>query len=204
MKNPRRSHWIEAYGVKDLAEHSWYQEAAFVSMDFVAGTGLAADDPIIDVGGGGSVFAAELLDAGFTDITVLDISPPALEASRLQLGARAAKIHWVEGDVLSAVPHRSYRLWHDRALLHFFVDSDEERAYGELMAESVPSGGWAILGVYGVDGPATCAGLPVRRHDERSLERVAVAFDVVEFVHHPHRTPWDAVQQMLFGLFRRR
>ena len=45
---------------------------------------MAADGAsIIDIGGGTSTFVDHLLDAGFTDITVLDLTGQALEESRL-------------------------------------------------------------------------------------------------------------------------
>ena len=63
-------------------------------MEFVELFNLPLDANIIDIGGGDSYFAGALLDKGYQNIYVLDISVNAIERAKQRLGARSAKVHW--------------------------------------------------------------------------------------------------------------
>jgi hypothetical protein len=73
--------WNAAYAGRGIAGVSWYQPVPTVSLDLVEGLGVPHDRPVIDAGGGGSSLASELVGRGFADVTVLDISALALEAT---------------------------------------------------------------------------------------------------------------------------
>jgi len=73
-------HWDEAYSTRGIGV-SWYQAVPAVSLELVETLGVSRDTAVIDVGGGGASLAHELVERGFTDITVLDISQEALDAT---------------------------------------------------------------------------------------------------------------------------
>jgi 2-polyprenyl-3-methyl-5-hydroxy-6-metoxy-1,4-benzoquinol methylase len=50
---------------------------------------------IIDVGGGQSFLVDRLLDSGFKQVAVLDISNAAIEATKARLGERASLVEWM-------------------------------------------------------------------------------------------------------------
>lgn len=77
----RAEHWDEAYSTRGIDGVSWYQAAPVVSLELVEALGVSRESAVIDVGGGGSFFADELVAQGFTDVTVLDISAEALDAT---------------------------------------------------------------------------------------------------------------------------
>ena len=60
---------------------SWYEPIPAVSLELVEALGVSPEAAVIDVGGGGSFLADELVGRGFTDVTVLDISTAALAAT---------------------------------------------------------------------------------------------------------------------------
>ncbi|HYD90236.1 MAG TPA: SAM-dependent methyltransferase, partial [Flavobacterium sp.] len=70
----KKAHWENIYTTKQADEVSWYQPGAQTSVEFVNRAGLSPEASIIDIGGGDSYFAEQLLDNGFKDITVVDIS----------------------------------------------------------------------------------------------------------------------------------
>jgi hypothetical protein len=74
-------HWDDAYSGRGVAGVSWYQAVPAVSLELVDALRLPRDIAVIDAGGGGSFFADELVARGFGDITVLDISAAALDAT---------------------------------------------------------------------------------------------------------------------------
>jgi 2-polyprenyl-3-methyl-5-hydroxy-6-metoxy-1,4-benzoquinol methylase len=77
----RAEHWDEAYSSRGVDGVSWYQSVPAVSLELVETLGVARDRAVIDVGGGGAFLADELVARGYTDITVLDISSAALDAT---------------------------------------------------------------------------------------------------------------------------
>ncbi|MET0730525.1 MAG: class I SAM-dependent methyltransferase, partial [Solirubrobacterales bacterium] len=72
---------------------------------------LSPRAPIIDVGGGASGLAGELLSRGYEDLTVADISDAALEKARDRLGRGAQRIQWVVADARAHNFGRSFALW---------------------------------------------------------------------------------------------
>jgi len=52
-----------------------------------------------------------LLDEGFVNITVLDISAKSLE--------KANKVNWVVSNITEFEPNMTFDVWHDRATFHF-------------------------------------------------------------------------------------
>lgn len=197
-------HWDASYA-NGADRVSWAQSHATVSLELIAELGVAHDAPVIDVGGGASPLTGELLDRGFADLTVLDISALALQSARERLGERAAEVAWIEGDLRHWRPARRYGLWHDRAVLHFLTDPGDQAAYATLAADTVAPGGHAIIATFAPDGPERCSGLPVVRYAPEDLaallgERFAVVADRRE----AHHTPGGAVQQFSWIAARRR
>ena len=70
---------------------SWYQPRPDVSLDLITTAAPDRDAAIIDIGGGTSALTDHLLDRGYSDITVLDISEAALKRARERLGAEAGR-----------------------------------------------------------------------------------------------------------------
>ena len=54
---------------------------------------------VIDVGGGASTLVDDLVDRGYSNVTVLDLSGAALDAARARLGKRGDRVHWICADV---------------------------------------------------------------------------------------------------------
>jgi ubiquinone/menaquinone biosynthesis C-methylase UbiE len=89
---------------------------------FIEQAGLDKDVAIIDVGGGASTLVDDLLDRGYSDVTVLDISLKAIASAKDRLGRRAASVAWIVADIaLVELSEHRYDFWHDRAVFHFLV-----------------------------------------------------------------------------------
>ncbi len=86
----RQAHWENVYTSKRENEVSWFQESPAPSLALIEAIGAAPSAAIIDIGGGASRLADELIGRGFHDITVLDLSAAALDAAKARLGERAA------------------------------------------------------------------------------------------------------------------
>lgn len=197
--NPR-AHWDTIYRTKSADEVSWYQEHAVRSLDFIRGTGVPLTARIIDVGGGVSTLVDDLLAAGYADITVADISPVALDATRARLGALADRVTWLEADITRArLPAKHFDVWHDRAVFHFLTDAADRARYVGQVRHAVKSGGHVIVATFATDGPERCSGLPIVRYGPESLHaEFGDDFRLAESARETHVTPAGAEQRFVY------
>ena len=203
QSDDRKAHWEAVYEQKGETEVSWFQESPDLSLELIAQYAPTPDAAIIDVGGGASRLVDELVKRGYGDVTVLDLSQAALQAAQDRLGASAARVTWIAADATTWRPARSYDLWHDRAAFHFLTDPADRARYVERLAEALKPGGHAIIATFALDGPQTCSGLPIERYGAAALAKaLGEGFALVETRQHAHATPWGAVQNFQFSVFR--
>ncbi len=197
----REEHWNRVYETKGPDDISWYQAKPAISMRLIAAAGVSTGEPIVDIGSGTSLLIDCLLDAGFNDLTVLDISSAALEQARQRLGAGAARVKWIEADVTTFHAARPFGLWHDRAVFHFLTDPADQQKYVSALKSAIPAGAHAIIGTFAIDGPEKCSGLIVARYDAERIQTVlGKGFRLIEQVDETHVTPWQSEQR--FSFFR--
>lgn len=202
MNDARAGHWDDRYRTVGSRSVSWFADEPTTSLRLLRAAGLGVTSSVIDVGGGASHLVDRLLDAGTTDVTVVDVSQVALDEAAARVGADRAA--WVCTDLLDWTPDRQWDLWHDRAVLHFLTTPAEVATYRRLVGRAVADGGHAVVGGFATDGPTTCSGLHVAR---RSPDEVAAVFgptfEVVEHHREVHRTPSGAEQPFTWVVLRR-
>ncbi|KRP87488.1 SAM-dependent methyltransferase [Bradyrhizobium yuanmingense] len=200
----RSNHWDHVYATKGEAEVSWYQDSPAISLAMIRAAGSDRDTTIIDVGGGASRLVDALLQDGYRDIAVLDLSANALAAAKKRIGQAASTVDWIVADATTWRPARTYDVWHDRAAFHFLTDPRDRVAYVERLRSAVRPGGHVIIATFAPDGPEKCSGLPVQRHDSASLAaELGPEFKLVETRSETHHTPWHSTQAFQFSRFRR-
>lgn len=204
MTADTKEHWEQAYTVKKSDDASWFEPTPTTSLALIRESGIGPGASIIDVGGGASHLAAELLRLGFKDVTVADISRAALEQAQAELGSEVAAVSIVEADVRRHMFAGSFDLWHDRALFHFMVQPDDRDGYLRTLWDSVRPDGFVILATFGPDGPERCSGLPVCRYSATEMARLLGAeFALLSSCLHMHTTPGGKEQQFQYALLRR-
>jgi SAM-dependent methyltransferase len=200
----RKAHWENVYSTKGDNEVSWFQESPVPSLELID---LAKPGPasvIADIGGGASHLVDALIDRGFINVIVLDLSEAALDAARIRLGDKAGRAQWIAADVTKWQPTQLFDIWHDRAAFHFLTTAADQAAYVERVAKAVKPGGHVIIGTFAMNGPERCSGLPIVRYDAASLGRVLGGdFELLHTRLHDHVTPWAAIQHFQFSVFRR-
>jgi trans-aconitate methyltransferase len=202
--SPPEAHWESVHAAKGAGEVSWWQEPDSLWLDLIERAGVAPADPVVDVGAGASLLVDALLDAGFTDVTVLDLSTSALDRVARRLGPRGAGVRLVAADVTGYRGGRPYALWHDRAVFHFLTEAADRAAYRESLLANLAPGGLAVLAVFAPDGPESCSGLPVRRYALAELvDELGPGFTLVHGERRVHTTPWGAEQPFTVALMRR-
>ena len=195
----RQQHWEGVYRNKAVDEVSWFQPHAASSLRLIEGC-ADKDARIIDVGGGASVLVDGLLDAGYRNLTVLDLAETALAACRTRLGARAASVQWIAGDITQVeLPAAHYDVWHDRAVFHFLTDPADRARYVEQVLKSVKPGGHVIVATFGPGGPLQCSGLEVVRYAPDALHaEFGAPFRVLGHETEIHQTPAGKEQEFVY------
>ncbi|MDE5452164.1 methyltransferase domain-containing protein [Bradyrhizobium sp. CSA112] len=200
----RQAHWENVYTTKGENEVSWFQQSPAPSLELIVQAGATRTPAIIDIGGGASRLVDNLIEQGFEDVTVLDLSGAALAAAKSRLGADAERVSWIVADATTWEPGRAYDIWHDRAAFHFLTEASDRAAYIARLERALKIGGHAIIATFAPDGPEKCSGLPVARYDSASLGRtLGATFKLVHTQRHEHATPWDSRQNFQFSVFRR-
>ena len=199
----RQQHWNAAYQADGPTDVSWYQTCPTLSLALIAATSVAKEASIIDVGGGASTLVDGLLDAGYSSLTVLDLSGTALDQARYRLDERAAAVDWFHGDVTTFQPPRRFEIWHDRAVFHFLTDPADRRGYVSSLLRTLQPGGHVIISTFAPDGPPKCSGLDVMRYDETSIAaELGPEFTLRESRHETHLTPWQSEQRFIYCRFQ--
>lgn len=155
------------------------------SLDLLHGFYMPPNAPIIDIGGGESRLVDHLLDEGYTDVTVLNISAGVLERAKRRLGERATAVQWIVSDITTFRPKRKYAVWHDRATFHFLTTAEQIRTYLDALTLATPA--YLVMGAVSENGPEECNGLPVKRYTESALEQqLQEQYQKRECIHEEH------------------
>ena len=195
-----KQHWENLYTNKPADSVSWYQRHAENSLRLIIRTDVPKSASIIDVGGGASTLVDDLLDMGYTALTVLDLSGSALLCSKRRLAGRANLVHWMEANVTDApLGLHQYDIWHDRAVFHFLNREEERHAYVAAVMRAVKPGGHVIVSTFAEDGPLQCSGLPVTRYSAEALHGAfGNHFTLVQHTKEDHLTPTGNVQKFIY------
>jgi len=197
------AHWDDAYALGETT-HSWFQQQPRMSLRMLDAAGATAADSVIEVGGGASPLAGALLDRGYRDITVLDVSAAGLAYARQRLGARAERVQWLVADIRAWEPGRRYRIWHDRAVLHFLTAAQDRRQYLRALGRATEPDAVAVFGCFSPDGPPRCSGLPVARYSPLELAgELGSAWTLISQDREDHITPAGVTQPFTWAALRK-
>ncbi|GAC1438216.1 MAG: class I SAM-dependent methyltransferase [Sediminibacterium sp.] len=200
-----KQHWEKVFATREETEVSWFQVYPKTSMEFIELFQLPLTASIIDIGGGDSHLADALLDKGYQNIWVLDISANALERAKKRLGERARKVHWIVSDITEFEPPVHYDLWHDRAAFHFLTNKEAINKYVSIAEDGIRAGGYLVLGTFSENGPDACSGLKITQYNEASMSaRFEEGFNRIRCITEDHTTPFHTAQNFLFCSFQRK
>ncbi len=196
-------HWQKVYQTKKADEVSWYCPRLESSLALIDRAGVDCGEEVIDIGGGASTLVDDLVKRGYGRITVLDVSPAALEVPKARLGLRARGVAWLAADILDVdLGEARFGLWHDRAVFHFLIQKHDREIYLAALRRAIKPGGQVVMGVFGADGPMKCSGLDAMRYDAAALHtELGDSFALLESRIEVHTTPSGGRQQFQFCRF---
>lgn len=202
--NNTKTHWEKIYETKAASDFSWFQPYPHTSVDFIDLFKLPKNASIIDIGGGDSPLADALLELGFTNISVLDISAWSIARAKARLGERAATITWIEKDIVDFEPQCKYDFWHDRAAFHFLTTKIQIIKYLAIVKKGIKFGGHLVLGTFSDKSPDKWRGLGVRQYSEASMSALFEKdFKRIKCIEETHLTPLSTLQNFVFCSFQR-
>ncbi|MEO5645369.1 MAG: class I SAM-dependent methyltransferase [Bacteroidia bacterium] len=205
METNTKAHWENVFATKTENEVSWFQAYPKTSVEFLELFDLPVDANIIDIGGGDSHFIDVLIEKGYKNIYLLDISSNAIERTKNRLGANADKVKCIISDVVDFIPPVQFDFWHDRAAFHFLTNEDQVNRYVSLAEKGIRKNGYLILGTFSESGPKKCSGLEIKQYSEVSMSaRFEIAFDRIKCVEENHTTPFHTLQHFLFCSFSKK
>jgi SAM-dependent methyltransferase len=200
----RKKHWENIYQTKELKDVSWFQPTPETSLDFFKQFNVPATAKVIDIGGGDSFLVDHLLDLGYKDISVLDISAAAIDRAKQRLGEKAKNVKWIIADAATFKPTEKYDFWHDRAAFHFLTDEQEISNYLQTAQESINPTGILVIGTFSEQGPKKCSGIEIKQYSEASMtDRLKRFFEKIKCITVDHKTPFDTIQNFVFCSFRK-
>jgi 2-polyprenyl-3-methyl-5-hydroxy-6-metoxy-1,4-benzoquinol methylase len=201
----KRSHWENIYKTKNLEEVSWYEQIPKTSLDFIDQFKVAKDAKIIDIGGGDSFLVDNLIDLGFSNITVLDISETAILKAKTRLGEKGKNVKWIIADAAGFVPVEKYDFWHDRAAFHFLTGEAEIESYINTVQKNMNKSAILVIGTFSENGPKKCSGIEIKQYSENALTSVLKKFfEKIKCITVDHKTPFNTIQNFIFCSFRKK
>lgn len=198
-------HWEGIYTTKQFSEVSWYQAIPETSLRLIESVNPPKEAAIIDIGGGDSLLVDHLLEIGFSDLTVLDISVTALKRAKERLGDKSAGVTWIASDVAQFSSLKQFDIWHDRAAFHFLTTEEDRSAYIRNASNQIKKGGHLIIGTFSENGPKKCSGIEIKQYSIESLSALFTSdFELLQGFTTNHSTPSGGIQNFVFCVMRRR
>jgi cyclopropane fatty-acyl-phospholipid synthase-like methyltransferase len=196
-----KTHWEKVYETKSPKEVSWTQEIPETSLRLIREANVPKDAAIIDIGGGDSKLVDFLLQEGFTNLTVLDISENSLERAKKRLKEKAEMVQWIVSDINEFNPTKKYAIWHDRAVFHFVTEEENIKRYVEIVSKYTTD--HFIIGTFSENGPLKCSGLDIKQYNQEKLFHLfGHTFDLTSCFTEDHKTPFDTIQNFIFASFK--
>jgi SAM-dependent methyltransferase len=204
-----KEHWNTIYASRKVSNLGWYETKATPSIDLLAKCKIDRADPILDVGAGASTFIDYLVGEGYTRIFAADISEIALAKLKDRLGSeRTMKVKWIVDDITQ--PRiinnlRNIALWHDRAMLHFLFEPQQQQAYLSTLKKVTRKGGYVIIAAFSLKGVNQCSGLTVKNYDQNMLaDFLGDEFRLLEFFDYLYQMPSGNTRPYIYTLFQRK
>lgn len=203
-----QDHWEKVYQRNREDQLGWYEKLPVPSLDLIESCHLNKNARILIVGAGTTTLVDELLKTGYTNIIANDISTQALEKIRKRLGNElSAGVRFIVDDLTKPsdlLSSGEVDLWHDRAVLHFFTEPQQQEAYFKGLNQLVRIGGYSLIASFNLNGAEKCSGLSICRYDEHLLsEKLGKGYKLVRSFDYTHMMPDGQERAYVYTLFRR-
>ena len=202
-------HWNNAYQKSPVTNLGWYEENPTPSIELIETCNLTKDALIFNAGAGATTLIAQLLVKGYENIVVNDIAAAALTELSNNLSLhKNARINYIVDDLTNPselLKLKNIDLWHDRAVLHFFTEENQQKAYFDLLKRTLKPKGFVILAEFNLEGAKKCSGLDVFNYNEEMLqERLGADFELLKSFNYTYTQPSGNTREYVYTLFQKK
>ncbi|WP_372794369.1 class I SAM-dependent methyltransferase [Lutibacter sp.] len=201
-------HWNNAYQKTPIDSLGWYEEDPIPSLELISACNLSKDSLIFNAGVGAATLIEILLNKGYSNIVVNDISSAALTELKNNLGEHNnSHVQFILDDLtnpIALLKLKNVDLWHDRAVLHFFTTETQQKAYFDLIKKVLKPNGYVILAEFNLEGAKKCSGLDIVNYNEEMLqERLGTDFKLLKSFNYTYTQPSGGLREYVYTLFQR-
>ncbi|OGS74601.1 MAG: hypothetical protein A3F91_01305 [Flavobacteria bacterium RIFCSPLOWO2_12_FULL_35_11] len=202
-------HWNAAYQKSPITNLGWYEENPTPSVELIEACNLSKDALIFNAGAGATTLISELLKKGYVNMMLNDIATAALAELESHLPPyKNAHIQFVVDDLTNPselLKLKNVDLWHDRAVLHFFTEEKQQKAYFDLLKAALKPKGFVILAEFNLEGAKKCSGLDVFNYNEEMLqERLGSDFELLKSFNYTYIQPSGNTKEYVYTLFQKK
>lgn len=202
-----KEHWNKIYSSRDVDKLSWYEEIPEPSIKLLSKCHINKDEFVLDVGAGASTFIDYLINQGFSNVIATDISEIALNKLKERLGKeKASRVRWIVDDITQPIHIQNLRdisVWHDRAVLHFLLQENQQQEYLSTLKKILKRGGYVIIAAFSLEGAKRCSGLDVKNYDQNILAKfLGDDFSLLEYFNYTHYMPSGEPRKYIYTLFQ--
>ena len=208
-KSESKLHWTKVYNNATIERLGWYENNPKQSLDLIKECNLSKDSKIFNAGAGATTLVDELINLGYQNIIANDISKPALDNLAQRIGEKESKkIRFIVEDLTNPKELLSLKdidLWHDRAVLHFLTQKNQQETYFDLLKKLVKSKGYVIIAEFNLDGAKKCSGLDVVNYDKKMIQqRLGTDFKLLKSFDYIYTMPAGDKRPYIYTLFQRK
>ncbi|MCZ7355348.1 MAG: class I SAM-dependent methyltransferase [Candidatus Methanoperedens sp.] len=208
MNSSSKEHWNEIYTWLETEELGWYEKTPAPSIKLLSKCRISKDESILDVGAGASTFIDHLINQGFKNIIAADISEIALNKLKERLGKeKASMVRWIVDDITQPIHIQDLRdiaVWHDRAVLHFLLEENQQHMYLSTLKKVIKKGGYVIIAAFSLKGAKKCSGLDVKNYDQNMLAKfLGEDFSLIEYFDYTCYMPSGEPRPYIYALFQK-
>ncbi len=202
-----KTHWDNAYKNISTKNLGWFESDPKLSIELIEKCGLNKNSVIFNAGAGTSKLINLLIKKGYENIIINDISSIALKKLQKELQNKPS-IRFIQDDLtnpkkLSKI--NKVDLWHDRAVLHFFLEKYQQKNYFNLLKKVVKKNGHVILCEFNLSGAKKCCGLDIYNYDKKMLkEKLGEDFLLLKATNYTYEHPFNGnKREYIYTLFKR-
>ncbi|MDP2088059.1 MAG: class I SAM-dependent methyltransferase [Flavobacteriaceae bacterium] len=202
-----KTYWEKVYHKTAFNQLGWFEEKAVPSLNLIQESGVAQHAKILNVGAGATTLMDDLLKLGYTNIIANDLSKAALDVLKNRLATTdLEKVIFMEDDLTNPktlTQINEVDIWHDRAVLHFFIDEKDQNTYFKLLKKILKPGGFVIIAVFNLKGASKCSGLEVFRYNDEMLQdRLGADFKLLNSFNYAYMMPSGSERSYVYTLFQ--
>ena len=201
-------HWNKAYLKTPVTNLGWYEENPEPSIELIERCNLNRDALIFNAGAGATTLINKLIKRGFKNIIVNDIAANGLAELKENIPDKnKSSIRFIVDDLTNPTQLTNLKnidLWHDRAVLHFFVKEKQRQTYFKLLKQAVKVNGYVILAQFNLEGAKKCCGLDVYNYNKEMLQNyLGNNFTLIKAFNYTYTQPSGNTREYVYTLFKK-